>query len=73
MELSFSKQAKLETLDNFKYPKTDCCKQNFIKGYFYDVKFDDFKFQIGYSPQRFKDEGITENCGSIQFKIGYTF
>ena len=42
MELSFSKQAKLETLDNFKYPKTECCKQNFLKGYFYDVKFDDF-------------------------------
>ena len=40
MELSFSKQAKLETLDNFKYPKSDCCKQNFLKGYFYDVKFE---------------------------------
>lgn len=48
-ELSFSKQAKLETLENLKYPKCDCCKQNFIKGYFYDVvkesDFTDVKIQ----------------------------
>lgn len=43
MELSFSKKAKLEALDNLKYPKSDCCKQNFIKGYFYDdVRQNDF-------------------------------
>ncbi len=36
-ELSFSKQAKLEMLENLKYPKYDCCKQNFIKGYIYDA------------------------------------
>ena len=43
MELSFSKKAKLETLDNLKYPKSDCCKQNFLRGYFYDdVKQGDF-------------------------------
>lgn len=36
MELSFSKKAKLETLENLKYPKSDCCKQNFLRGYFYD-------------------------------------
>lgn len=42
-ELSFSKQAKLEALENLKYPKDDCCKHNFIKGYFYDIiKYDDF-------------------------------
>ncbi|MBQ7816338.1 MAG: DNA-binding protein WhiA [Oscillospiraceae bacterium] len=43
MELSFSKKAKLETLENLKYPKSDCCKQNFLRGYFYDdVKRSDF-------------------------------
>lgn len=43
MELSFSKKAKLETLENLKYPKSDCCKQNFLRGYFYDdVKQGDF-------------------------------
>lgn len=36
MELSFSKKAKLEALDNYKYPKNTCCKENFIRGYFYD-------------------------------------
>lgn len=36
MELSFSKKAKLEALDNLKYPKNTCCKENFIRGYFYD-------------------------------------
>jgi len=41
MELSFSKKAKLEALDNFKYPKNTCCKENFIRGYFFDdVKLD---------------------------------
>lgn len=43
MELSFSKKAKLEALDNLKYPKNTCCKENFIRGfYFNDVKFNDF-------------------------------
>ena len=43
MELSFSKKAKLEALDNMKYPKNICCKENFIRGYFYnDVKSGDF-------------------------------
>lgn len=43
MELSFSKKAKLETLENLKYPKSDCCRQNFLRGYFYDdVKQGDF-------------------------------
>jgi len=42
MELSFSKKAKLEALDNFKYPKNTCCKENFIRGFFFDdVKLDD--------------------------------
>ena len=42
MELSFSKKAKLEALDNFKYPKNTCCKENFIRGFFFDdVKSDD--------------------------------
>ncbi|MBQ7006910.1 MAG: DNA-binding protein WhiA [Oscillospiraceae bacterium] len=36
MELSFSKKAKLEALDNFKYPKNTCCKENFIRGFFFD-------------------------------------
>lgn len=36
MELSFSKKAKLEALDNFKIPKQACCRENFIRGYFYD-------------------------------------
>ncbi|MBQ5781984.1 MAG: DNA-binding protein WhiA [Oscillospiraceae bacterium] len=36
MELSFSKKAKLEALDNFKYPKNICCKENLIRGYFFD-------------------------------------
>ena len=59
MELSFSKQAKLETLDNFKYPKTECCKQNFLKGYFYDVKFDDFT-DIVVHPDIIKSTKITK-------------
>ena len=43
MELSFSKKAKLETLENLKYPKSNCCKENFVRGYFYDdVKRNDF-------------------------------
>lgn len=43
MELSFSKQAKIEAVENLKYPKNVCCKENFLKGYFYnDVKLDDF-------------------------------
>ena len=43
MELSFSKKAKLEALDNMKYPKEICCKENFIRGYFFnDVKLGDF-------------------------------
>ena len=42
MELSFSKKAKLEALDNFKYPKNTCCKENFIRGFFFDdVKLND--------------------------------
>ena len=42
MELSFSKKAKLEAMDNFKYPKNTCCKENFIRGFFFDdVKLDD--------------------------------
>ncbi len=59
MELSFSKQAKLETLDNFKYPKSECCKQNFLKGYFYDVKFDDFT-DIAVHPDIIKSTKITK-------------
>lgn len=59
MELSFSKQAKLETLDNFKYPKTDCCKQNYLKGYFYDVKFDDFT-DVAVQPDIIKSTKITK-------------
>lgn len=59
MELSFSKQAKLETLDNFKYPKTECCKQNFLKGYFYDVKFDNFT-DIAVQPDIIKSTKITK-------------
>ncbi|MBQ6896753.1 MAG: DNA-binding protein WhiA [Oscillospiraceae bacterium] len=59
MELSFSKQAKLETLDNFKYPKTECCKQNFIKGYFYDVRLDDFT-DIAVQPDIIKSTKITK-------------
>ena len=59
MELSFSKQAKLETLDNFKYPKAECCKQNFIKGYFYDVKFGDFT-DIAVQPDIIKSTKITK-------------
>lgn len=59
MELSFSKQAKLETLDNFKYPKSDCCKQNFLKGYFYDVKFDDFT-DVAVQPDIIKSTKITK-------------
>ena len=59
MELSFSKQAKLETLDNFKYPKSDCCKQNFLKGYFYDVKFDDFT-DVSVQPDIIKSTKIAK-------------
>jgi len=59
MELSFSKQAKLETLDNFKYPKTECCKQNFLKGYFYDVKFENFT-DVAVQPDIIKSTKITK-------------
>ena len=59
MELSFSKQAKLETLDNFKYPKSECCKNSFLKGYFYDVKFDDFT-DIAVQPDIIKSTKIAK-------------
>ena len=60
MELSFSKKAKLETLDNLKYPKSDCCKQNFLRGYFYDdVKQGDFT-QIVAQPDIIKSTKIVK-------------
>ncbi len=31
-KLSFSKEARLESLDNFKFSKNDCCNINFLKG-----------------------------------------
>ncbi|MBE6894108.1 MAG: DNA-binding protein WhiA [Ruminococcaceae bacterium] len=60
MELSFSKKAKLETLDNLKYPKSDCCKQNFIRGYFCDdVKQSNFT-QIIVQPDIIKSTKIVK-------------
>ena len=60
MELSFSKKAKLETLDNLKYPKSDCCKQNFLRGYFYDdVKQGDFT-QLVVQPDIIKSTKIVK-------------
>ncbi len=60
MELSFSKKAKLETLDNFKYPKTYCCKQSFLCGFFYDdVKQDDFTY-ISVQPDIIKSTKIVK-------------
>ena len=60
MELSFSKKAKLETLDNLKYPKSDCCRQNFLRGYFYDdVKQGDFT-QIIVQPDIMKSTKIVK-------------
>ena len=60
MELSFSKKAKLETLDNLKYPKSDCCRQNFLRGYFYDdVKQGDFT-QIVVQPDIIKSTKIVK-------------
>ena len=65
MELSFSKKAKLETLDNLKYPKSDCCKQNFLKGYFYDdVKQCDFT-QLVVQPDIIKSTKVDERIKMV--------
>lgn len=60
MELSFSKKAKLEALDNLKYPKNVCCKENFIRGFFYnDVKFSDFT-ELAVQPDIVKSTKIVK-------------
>lgn len=60
MELSFAKKAKLEALDNFKYPKNNCCKENFIRGYFYDdVKVNNFT-EVVVHPDIIKSTKITK-------------
>lgn len=41
MELSFSKQAKLEALNNYKFSKNKCCNQSFLQGYFFDENLDE--------------------------------
>lgn len=41
MELSFSKKARLEAIENFKISKSSCCNANFINGFFIDDKISD--------------------------------
>ncbi|MEG2928734.1 MAG: DNA-binding protein WhiA [Oscillospiraceae bacterium] len=40
MELSFSKQAKLEALKNYKPAKSECCNRSFLQGYFFSRDID---------------------------------
>lgn len=37
------------------------------------VKYDKFKFQIGYASQSLSESGVSVNMGSVQFKIGLAF
>ncbi|MEG1895599.1 MAG: DNA-binding protein WhiA, partial [Oscillospiraceae bacterium] len=46
MELSFSKQAKLEALRNYKFSKNECCNISFLQGYFFSKDIDDTKTEI---------------------------
>ena len=37
------------------------------------IKYDMFKFQIGYSSQRISESGIGFDMNAVQFKIGIAF
>lgn len=46
MQLSFSKQAKLEALNNFKFSKNQCCNASLLRGYFFDEVFENTKREL---------------------------
>ena len=60
MELSFSKKAKLEALDNMKYPKSICCKENFIRGYFFNSEKLDGLTDVSVQPDVIKSTKIVK-------------
>ena len=37
------------------------------------IKYDKFKFQIGYTSQSISESGVSVNMGAVQFKVGLAF
>lgn len=49
-ESSFSKSARTEALDNFKFSKNDCCNISFLSGYFFKENISESSEEIIISP-----------------------
>lgn len=60
MESTFSKQSRIEALENFKFSKNDCCNISFIRGYFFREGIDENTQSVTVKPDVIKSAKVVK-------------